>query len=309
MSINKTKRNYTVSDSEMLQDSATVHQLFVDDLADFTAFDPNFTATYAADWEADIDTALALPTDELYRDQIQVKTQTVQEKMQACRGKYIEVKYFVLKAFANNKAVQQEFGLDDYNTARQSDIKLQEFMLRMHQIATNYSAELIAAGYTATQITEILTLADELGTKNIDQEVFIKEQLTTTQNRIQSMNTVYEKRSLIAQAAKIIYASNFAKYQQYLLPNNGTNQDDYAIQGQVVDSVSNLPLQDVQINIVELGIQTSTNSLGKYAFADNLPPATYTLKFDLTAYTPQEQSITVISEDETLTLNISLVPA
>ena len=293
----------------MIQEATTTHQLFVADMADFTAFDSNFTPAYAADWLADINTAQAFPTDELYRDQIQVRTQSVQDSMQACRAKYIELKYFVQKAFTNNKAVQQEFGLDDYTNARKSDIKLQEFSIRMHQIATKYSAALIAVGYTAPQIAAILTLANALGVDNIDQEVYIKEQLTTTQNRKEIMNAVYEKRTLVAQAAKIVYASNFAKYQQYLLPNSGGSQEDYAIQGQVIDNATNLPLQNVQITIQELGIQTNTNSLGKYAIADNIPPATYTLLFELTGYISKEESITVVSEDETLTLNISLASA
>lgn len=306
MNTNRINRNYSGADSEMLEDSATVHTLFVNDLADFSAFDPSFDAPYAADWLASINTAQALPTDELYRDQIQVRTQTVQQAMQACRAKYMEVKFFVLKAFPNNKAVQQEFGLDDYNRARQSDIKLQEFMIRMHQIATKYQAQLLAVSYTAPQIAQILTLANTLGDNNIEQEVVIKEQLTATQNRVESMNLVYEKRSLIAQAAKIIYADNFAKYQQYLLPNSGSNQDDYAIQGIIKDATSNAPLQGVQIMVQELGIQTQSNSQGKYAFADNIPPATYNLIFYLAGYNSKEASVTVISEDETITLNINL---
>ena len=108
-------RKYNYSDVEMREDSVTVHALFVNDIADFAAFDQTLDADFGIAWQAAITEADALGTDELYRDQLQQKTAIVNEVMALCRKKYNDVKYFALKAFPTNSAVQKEFGFDNYN--------------------------------------------------------------------------------------------------------------------------------------------------------------------------------------------------
>ncbi len=301
-------RLFRISDSEMLQDSTTTETLLEADMADFTAFDATITPAFANDWLTAIGVAQSQPTDELYRDRIMQRTQNVQNAMALCRKKYNDVKYYVKKAFPNNLAVQKEFGLDDYDSARKSDIKLMEFMLRMHTVATTYNAELTAptVGYTQPQIDEIETLANSLGADNNNQEVYIKGQLTTTQQRVSSMNAVWQFRTQIAEAAKIIYENNFAKYQQYLLPDTSSNAQDYAILGIVSNGADNTPIVGARVRIEALNFEVFTNSLGKYGIADNIPPATYTLDIEALDYQPKQAEITVINADETITLNVSL---
>lgn len=305
----KIVRHYKISDLEMREDSVTVHALFDADVADFTAFDPTLNPTYAGAWQAAITAADAVDTDEHYRDLIQQKTELVNQAMGLCRKKYNDVKYFALKAFPGNAAVQKEFGFDNYNSARQSDTKLQEFMKTMHATAEKYKLTLteVTIGYSQPQIDEILTLASQLDADNITQEVFKKEQLTNTQNRITKLNAVYAYRTQIAQAAKIIYEDNFAKYQQYLLPASGTDSSDYAITGIVQDSATNTPINNARISIPALGFETYTNSLGRYAIADNIPPATYTLLIQAIDYTDQEKTVTVLTPDDTIITNVALV--
>ena len=306
---NSIKRAYAISDSEMLEDSKTVHELYVNDMADFNNFDSLFDMQFANDWQNAYSLANDAPTDELYRDQIQGKTEKVVDAMAACRKKYNETKYYVKKAFPNSLAIQQEFGLDDYDKARKSDLKLFEFMSRMHTIADKYKAELTdaAVGYTLAKISEIQALATILDTQNIDQEVYVKGQLTTTQDRVIKMNDVWGFRSRIAEAAKLIYEDNFAKYQQYLLPATGSNAEDYAILGTVTDATTNAPIENARLILQPIGAKVYSNSLGKYGFADNLPPGDYNLEVEALDYSPKSAQITVISADETITNNFNLV--
>ena len=303
---NPITRIYNISDSEMLEDSTTTQTLFVEDNADFIALDPTLDSDFANEWKDATTLAYAQPTDELYRDQMSQRTQQVKATMLLCRNKYNDVKYFAKKAFKNNAAVQAEFGLDDYDSARQKDIKLMEFMNRMHTVATKYASEIIAVGYTQPQIDEILTLATQLGADNNLQEVFIKGQLTTTQQRVSGMNAVYNFRTQVAEAAKIIYSDNFAKYQQYLLPDTSSNVQDYAILGTVSNATDGTVIANARVKIASLNLEIYTNSMGKYGIADNIPPGTYTLEFDAIDFAQKNAEATVTDADETITLNIAL---
>lgn len=306
---NPIKRLYVISDNEMLQDSKVCHVLFIDDLPAFQGFDPMFDAAFALNWKNAVSTAEVQPTDEVYRDQLQTKTQSVQEAMANCRAKYNEVKYYVRKAFPTNAGVQQEFGLDNYDSVRKSDVLMRNFMIQLHKAADKYSAELTAPGinYSAPQIADIMLLADALDVQNIDQDKFKEEQQTATQNRITSMNNVWGFRTRVSEASKLIFAGDFAKYQQYLLPSTGTNSEDYAIEGSVKDSVTNLPIEGARVRISILGLDVFTNSLGKFGIADNVPPDTYSIDIEALDYAPQTVSVTVTSADETLKTNVALV--
>lgn len=307
----KVVRQFKIADPDMLEDSRTIQTLFSNDLASFVAFDPTLNTAFADQWLADIEIGDAFPTDELYRDQIQVKTEAVTLAKKACRAKYNECKYYVLKAFSKDFATQQEFGLDDYDSARQSDTRLLQFMIRMHSIAVKHQAKLLDAsvGYTAPKIAEILTLANSLLAENNAQEVFVKGQQPATQDRVLAMNAVWKSRTQVAAAAKIVFASDFAKYQQYLLPSSDASPDDFAIMGTVLDAESNEPLQGVRVMIESNAISVFTDAKGKYGFADNLEPGNYNLAFELLDYAAQTKSVTVNSADETITINVNLAKA
>lgn len=306
---NPIKRGYNISDLEMLEDSTTVQVIFLEDLPLFQTFDNNFDAAYADNWLTAINVGNTFPTDEVYRDQMRTKTTDVQAEMAKARKKYNEIKFFVRKAFPDKSGIQGEFGLDDYDQARQSDTKLHGFMNTLFQAATKYATTLTTppVGYTAAQIAEINTIAIALNTSNTAQETFIKAQGTTTQDRITAMNAVYAFRTLVAEAAKIIFEDNFAKYQQYLLPASDSNPEDYAILGTVTDASTNAPLAEVRIQLSGLvDAEVLTNSKGKYGFADNLPPGDYTLTIEKLDYAPSTKTVTVLSADETVTVNASL---
>lgn len=300
-------RKFTIADPDMLEDSRTTHALFTEDLPAFNAFDASFDTIFADEWLATIDAGDGAPTDELYRDQLQIKTASVSAAKTACRAKYNEIKYFVQRAFPTNKEVQQSFGLDDYDKVRRSDTRLQEFMRRLHETATTNQAALIAANYSAAKIAEILPLAVALTDVNTQQEVFAKDQPKATRARIEIMNSVWASRTLVAAASKLVYANDFVKYQQYLLPSSDAAAEDFAITGKVLDAENNQPLKGVRVRIESLTTSVLTDAAGKYGFADNMPPATYTLVFEILDYVAQTKSVTVTSADETITVNVNLV--
>ena len=304
------RRKYNIADDKVLEDSSTTHALMTAQLPLFTAFDPTLNATFMSAWQADIDAAEGQESDELYRDRIQVSTQTVSETLNLCRSKYNELKYYVQKAFATDAARQQEFGLDDYDIVRQSDTKMLEFMRRMHEVAQGYAAQLTdpSVGYSNDKIDEIKILADRLEVDNTEQEVKKKQQSTATQTRIQRYNAMWDKRTLVARAAKIIFATDYASYQKYLLPPSESPDTDFALRGIVRSATTGSPIEDATVRITSLGLELSTDSAGKYGIADNVPPGTYTIDVEAAGYMSQSITATILSPDETIVLNVDMVP-
>ena len=156
------KRDFNISDDEMLQNARTKSGTYTQDLADFTAFDADFDAPYGTAFDTTIDTAEATDDDETVTDQQVQLTNVVLDEMKQCREKFQDSKFFIEKAFPTNVAVQNEFGFNDYNAAQKGQASFTKFMLKFHRIATKYSAELAAANYNAAKITEILTRHDKL---------------------------------------------------------------------------------------------------------------------------------------------------
>lgn len=165
---NELERTYEGSDNYMVQTSFTLRGLLTADLADFTAFDADFDAGFLADWLAAISAADAVVRDQVVQDVIEGQTSTVLAKMELCRKKYNEVKYFAGKAFPTNKPVMDEFGTEDYPKARNRQGKLIELMGILHKAADKYKVQLIAQAYTQPRIDAILTLRNELQAANTD---------------------------------------------------------------------------------------------------------------------------------------------
>jgi len=272
------RRDFSITDPEMIQDARTKHASFLEDKTDFVVFDPDFDDPFAADYLAEIDAAEAMPDDETILDQQQQLTQLVDDEMQKCRDKFQDSKPFILKAFPAKKAVQDEFGFNDYKKAQDSQGVFTKFMLKFHGIATKYNAELIAENYSQLKIDDILTRYTALRNADIAQELFIKNRPVKTQDRIEKYNTAWQTEKTICTAGKRIYKDDFAKYQRYLLPPGEETPEALSIRGTITNAATNAPEENVNVQIEANGISVFSNGQGLYGIG-GLPAGTYTLKF------------------------------
>ncbi len=213
----KITKNYNKTDEKMHEEANVKLNALKTDIAEFAAFDPKFTNEYVDIFTTKINSAQNAVTDNVLIDQLAGKTLAVETKMDSCRTKYRSVKYFVETAFKNNRAVQNEFGFNDYKEARSSQTKMISFIKQLGISAKRHQAELISAGMTEESINEIETLGNELDLANEHQEDFKKERTVLTQSRVILNNEVYDMVKEIARAGKIIFANNPAKYAIYVL--------------------------------------------------------------------------------------------
>lgn len=298
-------RKYKVSDPYMLSFNKTKLGYFTDDQAAFSGFDADFTTPFETNWAGVIEAAELIPTDETLKDQLQQLTALVEEAAEKCRTKFQHSKYFIEKAFPDSPAVRNEFGFDDYDKARRTQLGTLQFMRTFFATATKYAVELDAVGYNAAAVAEIDVLRADLDKANNDQEKFKGTRTLKTEERIIAMNKAWDVMVQVCKAGKIIFAADPAKYQLYLLPASSETGQDISIAGLVTD-VSDNPLEDVTVRVDELAVEITTDSNGNYVFG-NLPEGTYTLTFSLAGYTSQTIPNVEVQAGETTTVNVQLV--
>lgn len=276
-----TTRGYKISDDNMLQDSLTTIVHFKDDKVVFIALDDDFKDPFITDWETAITAATTILTDEQLVDIQTGLTTAVETAMEDCRSHFRQVKYPIEKAFANKTAVWNEFGYDNYDTARRSADKMVTFMDVFFTTAKKYKTQLLAAKYTQASIDAIATKRQILIDIKTQQAVAKDTRQGVTQNRVVNLNIVWGFRIKVAKAAKVIFAANYAKYKMYLLPASEEAANTYSIKGLVTTTATDKPLAGVHVSNGTDTVKTDSN--GKYGFA-KLLTATYTLTFTLAGY-------------------------
>lgn len=216
-------RNFKVPDAAMLQASRTFFNLFSENSADFLNIDPTFDDTFKSNWLTAIETAETAARDLMVQDELAILTQNVQTKLEECRTHYQKMKYYIEQAFPKDTAMLNAFGSKDYDKARKGEKDMIPFMRTVHAQAVKHADALIAVNFVQTEIDKIKTLADELVEADQAQELFKKNRLVITQGRINSLNNAWDYTMKVNRASKVVYAGNYAKLQQFLLPGESSS--------------------------------------------------------------------------------------
>ncbi len=303
------RRKFNVSYGYALQYAKDMQILFAADLPVFTAFDGDLDSDFSDDWLVDITAAGAIVSDESVVDAQTTLTTLVNRAMKDCRDYFQEVKYFALKAFTTQEDATKlnELGFDNYGDARASQTLMLQFMTDLHVAANKFAVELAAVGFDAAAITQIETLKTALDTANKNQNNFINNRPVVTTDRVSTYNKMWETVTLVARAAKIVFRNNPAKYNQYLLPGSDEVDEAIDLKGKVINTATQLPIENAEVTIVELNITTKTDSKGKFVFG-NIAEGEYGLTCSATGYSTVTISDIAIIEDVVTTQNFTLAP-
>ena len=212
------KRIYKGKDGDMISRIHLVMSFFNKHLADFTAFDPHFDINYYNNWLSAYEGMAEFYDLDGYELRLQnILVGYADDTLKKCREKYLDVKYFAGKAFPDNKEALREFGEGQYSKVRNSHLRMVQFMETLHGVANKYKTQLIAQNYTQAAIDEIATLANELRTKNGEQQLQKKERPTETRKRIEALNLLYSFGPRVHEAAQVIYRNNSVLRDEFRL--------------------------------------------------------------------------------------------
>ncbi|HMK07146.1 MAG TPA: hypothetical protein VK476_06430 [Flavobacterium sp.] len=214
-------RNYSGNDALMCGSARTTYGLFILGMAEFTAFDSTLDAAYALEYFSDLTKAETVVRDYVVRSRQMTKTENALSVLDVARAKYNEIKYFAQKTFRDSAATLIEFGFEDYAKARRNQIMMSELLTVMHAACQKYAVPLIASGYSQAAIDAILPLREELIQKNTGQKMAQKERPKLTEDRIILLNNCYSGMMTLMAAAQLVYATDYAKQQQFVYRTKG----------------------------------------------------------------------------------------
>lgn len=213
----KYNRMYSGTDAFMAESARTTLGHLQDDLAEFTAYSSRFDAPYVAGFEAAVDAADNVITDDAMAAQQMTKTTGVLDSMEQARRVYRRAKSYAELAFADSPARVNEF-TRGYSDARQNQAKMIVFLDSLENAINQHSADLTnpaGGGMPATFTAQVTAARSALQSQNLDQELFIDQRSTTAEDRIKILNACYRKMTEVNNAAQIVFEDSPARRQVY----------------------------------------------------------------------------------------------
>jgi hypothetical protein len=208
-------RDYAMEDNLLVQKSGVMHALFLENLAPFTAFDPDLNATYAANWDAQREICMSDTNDETILDQQQQHTQDLEEAKTAGLLAAEDLEYYVKKAFPGNKRIAKEFAFNKRSGLRARTLNLISWLMVMKKVADDYAADLSAVSMPPAVLTNLETAAQNVANKEIEQEYFKRKRLRYTRERMEKFNRLYAICKEVNTAAQSVFRNDYAKWQMF----------------------------------------------------------------------------------------------
>lgn len=208
-------RAYRGQDAKMLEDARIMRGIFEQDYPDLVEFDPTLTDPFIDDYLVQITAAEQVDPDSLVLDQQTQMTAEVEIAMKKGRNTYQALKYFIERAFPNSPTIWNEFGYNDYAKVHSSHPHFIQFYIQLHKTALKYASQLDQVGYDATRIAKLNDTSKSLQNANTNQGLFKNTRPVNTQERILTLNGIWDTLSRIRRAGKLTYIENFAKQKRY----------------------------------------------------------------------------------------------
>ena len=221
------RRIYQGPDEKMRDEAKGIYDCFIEDQAKFIEFDPDFgKPEFLSAYLKLINDADEVQSNTQRVTSLKQLTEIVNDKMELCRNKFQNSKYYIEKTFPDRPVIWDEFGYKAYEKARNNQLRMKDFMRDFHKTAVKYSVKLIAANYTQEKIDEIDTFRQELNQADGDQEAFKRGRPTLTQDNLIILNNCYSMTSKVAGVGKQIFENDYARRQRYVLSTQPETADN-----------------------------------------------------------------------------------
>ncbi|MCT4648148.1 MAG: hypothetical protein N4A74_24380 [Carboxylicivirga sp.] len=213
-----TIRHYSLPDADFIQVAGTMAENLKTDLSEFRAFDSTIQETYPEDIIAAIGEAKSIKSDMVIIDEMSERTQIVKDIMEKCNTFYKNLRYFVQKAFFENKAIQNQFGFNDFAKVKNDSNRMQSFLNDLNAVVNTYRSNLVEKGCREGFLDELPGLQNDLLVAKTNQELFKKERVLITQERVDKLNSVYKLLTPITAIASIIFEEEQGRLARYIIP-------------------------------------------------------------------------------------------
>ena len=227
---------FTLSVEEMLQTNFLMKNNFKVDKPLFIAKTRDLEDPFQENWQKSTDDINKTESDKDYTDKQLLMTQDLNELMVSARDQVQTVFYYLDCAFPGNPAIHAIFGKDRYDGARNNPQKLHNLMLKCDVASENpeYFEALKAKGFTQDMKDEFKVIAKKLIEQIDKREAYMSARKLTTQERIKILNEIWHHMSKVNAASKLVFKTDYARQQQYLLyhskpKGNNNGKDETAV--------------------------------------------------------------------------------
>lgn len=214
-------RLYTGEDIRMLTFLSTMYRGFVVDRALFAAKFPVFSQEWADEMGAEIESVDNMPSDSEYVGEKSAITFDIDEKRAVAADK-LRTLFRYVAIIWDDEQKSKAFGAGDLSRALGSNDRMMSLLEKAHGQADEPSnrAVLLANGFTAFQISELVGLKNGLESLIEKRNMAKAARYEATRARVEGMNAIYRRARQINKAAAVVFADNPAKQDQYKLTPN-----------------------------------------------------------------------------------------
>ncbi len=295
-------REYSMEDELMTTRAAVKKAFLLDNFADFQVKFPFVNLGYVTSYGTDINTALNFQTDTEQVDLIKVLTEDVEASVDEGADALNTLDNYAKITYKDSPAKQRVFGQDKWEKARNDQEKMSTALKVANKFANEdpYKTALIAKGYTQTQIDNLLTIADNIDTKNLLQETAKAGRPVVTDDRIRVHNIVWQRDQDLKIMAEEVYPSDPAKRAIFLLYPSTAGGAETTVTVHLVKAL--VPQQGLQVELTNTDLVPQTsNAEGNAVFTSvNMPEAVDVLVHLTGGGTATRDNAAVIQGEENL---------
>lgn len=210
-------RKYTCSDNQLLADANKMLENLIGDLNEFTVYDKFLNTDKRASLELAVTEASAMPSDWSVQKNIKVYTGDVNDIMKESVRVVDRIRYFAERAFKGSPILDR-FNFSRYMEAQSSQTDFPAYLRELHKLTQEQKATLTARGIEEELLDQPGQLADAIAAADTKQETKKDTRTTTTSERVEKFNKVYDIMLEFSLAAKKVYKDNPQKKAWYKLP-------------------------------------------------------------------------------------------
>ena len=219
-------RRFNYSDEILLQYASTVAGHLNNDLPSFTSFDPDLNEAKRDELNTLLNTALKEGGDELQVASLGDRTEKMLEEIQNSRLLFNQIRYWVIKAFPNRRAIHLQFGIGRFSSVISSQPRMVEFMHELAETVNQYQTELTTAGAAQSLLDQTGLQAQALMAANQAQEQHKGTRTVDTEERVERLNQVFDVLRVFNNAAEFVFFSELAKRELYRPPSRNQSVEE-----------------------------------------------------------------------------------
>jgi len=211
--------------------SDAVYRTFVDsimpqieaDFPKFKEFSPVFNDSYLDPIKLNLEEASLIESDNVYIDRQANETSEITKQLAVCQRIFQSKKFHIEMAFMDSPNKLNEFGFNDYRNSHRSPQLFRLFMIDYGMVCNRYKDILLANGITQEYIDSIPVETEKLRVAIVAGKTAKSDRALAADKRIDILNQIHEKLSLIMKAAKIIFMDDEYRMGIYKFPITTTN--------------------------------------------------------------------------------------